>query len=337
MSDLFCKTAAGDAVHCVVLRNAHGIEARVITLGATLISLKMPDKQGVAGEVILGCADAQAWLDNPFYFGASCGRYCNRIGNARFELNGEMYRLRPNEGKHILHGGADSLSRRLWTIDECAQSFVQMNIISEDGDQGFPGRLQLTVRYELHDDNSLVINYWANTDAATVVAFTNHAYFNLLDGGATDVLEHQLWINADRVVQVDSELIPTGVLLPLEGSAYNFKSIHSIGRDMATVVGYDNCWVINGKYGELRHALTLSAAASGRVLEVWTTESGVQLYSGNDLNGFHGAGGIVYNKYAGLAIEAQALPDSPNQPEFPSTTLAPGDTYHQVTVYRFKW
>ncbi|MFA6074818.1 MAG: aldose epimerase family protein [Negativicutes bacterium] len=343
MPEFFGKTADDRDVFKFTLRNEHLTSVEIINFGATVVSVKTPDKNGVFAEITLGFDNCAQWLNNIPYFGAVCGRYCNRINNAKFSLNDKEHLLSVNNGKNNLHGGVDNFSKRLWTVDDYDESFIELSIISPDGDQGFPGEVRLTVRYELTAANELVINYYANTDQLTVVGFTSHIYFNLRDGGMTSILDQELQISADYYVPVNADLIPYGQLKVVDRSPFDFRVAKKIGQDLQSYCeqlcqagnGYDHCWVVRGEHQKLRYALTLSDRHSGRIMEVFTTEPGIQVYTGNFLNGTIGRNGKKYQNFGGVAIEAEPYPDSPNQPGFPSVQLLPDEKYRQTTIYRF--
>ncbi|MEI6286548.1 MAG: aldose epimerase family protein [Bacillota bacterium] len=343
MREIFGKTADNRDVYRFTLTNDRHVCVQIINFGATIVSIKTPDANGVMAEITLGFDSCAEWLNNIPYFGATCGRYCNRIDNAKFSLLGKEYHLSVNDGKHNLHGGVDNFSKRLWTVEKYGTDFVELSLISPDGDQGFPGEVKLIVRFELTPDNELKIDYSATTDQTTIVGFTAHPYFNLCDGGQTAILAHELQIAADYYVPVNAELIPFGKLEPVSQTPFDFRLAKPIGKEIKSECvqlrqaggGYDHCWAVNGESGKLRHALTLTDRQSGRVLEVLTTEPGIQVYTGSFLNGTIGRNGQEYQNFAGVAIEAEPYPNSPNQKNFPSVQLLAGEQYRQTTIYRF--
>ena len=302
-----------------------------------LQSVRVPDASGTVAEVTLGYDDLAGYLADDGYLGAVVGRYANRIGGSRFELDGVEHELRANHGRACLHGGPEGFSSRLWSAREVTDG-VELSLTSADGDMGFPGELQATVTYRLTDDG-LEIAYTATTDRPTVVNLTNHAYWNLAGGGTIE--EHVLQLPAASVVAVDDELIPTGIE-PVEGTPMDFRSPRRIGADLRAGTaqlrharGYDHAWVLDGGPG-MRTAARLVDPVSGRRLEVSTDQPSVQFYSGNFLDGSAvGRGGRTHRQGDGLCLETQHLPDSPNRPEFPSTVLRPGQTYTTSTVHRF--
>lgn len=343
MKETFGLNSAGGEILRFTLKNSNSASVSIINYGATITSIRTPDREGVIGEITLGFDTCKEWLDNIPYFGVICGRYCNRISHAQFSLDGINYQLTVNDGKHNLHGGIDGFNKRTWMVERYGTNFVELSIESPDGDQGFPGCIRLVVRYELTNANELIINYYAKTDKPTVAAFTAHPYFNLRDGGQSTILQHRLQIAADQYLPVNGELIPYGELETVVATPFDFREAKAVGCDLQVDneqllqagSGYDHCWVVRGARGELRTALTLIDDYSGRMLEVLTTEPGVQVYTGSFLDGTTGRNGLKYSNFAGMAIEAEPYPDSPNQSEFPSVTLMPGEEYRQTTIYRF--
>jgi len=317
------------------LRNARGSEATFTARGAALVRLRVAN-----ADVVLGFPDP-ARYDAPHpYFGVIVGRYANRIARARFALDGRTCELSRNDGPHHLHGGVGGLSRRLWRVDRVGEA-LRFRVASPDGDQGHPGALDAEVTYSLSDDDALRIELRARSDRPTVVNLASHAYWNLRDGGASPVLDHELWLDADAYLPVDPDGIPTGELRPVRGTPFDFIRPARIGAridDAARLerrAGYDHCFVLRG--AGLRRVARLSDPGSGRALEIETTQPGVQLYTGNFLDGAQGGhGGAIYRRFHGLCLETQAFPDSPNQPDFPSTRLDPGTEYAHTTVYRIE-
>lgn len=353
----FGLTHDGEAVEIYTLTNANGMEARVMNYGATLVSLKVPDADGHFDDVVLGYDSLEPYLreDNP-YFGSTVGRYANRIGGARFELDGQVYNLAANDGPNHLHGGLKGFDKVIWgaeSLPEVPETDsptqhpgvgVKLWYWSADMEEGYPGELLCQVTYILTDSNELVLYYAARTRKPTVVNLTHHSYFNLT-GGKRDVLDHHLLINADRYLPVDENLIPTGELADVSGTPFDFRTAKAIGKDIGAAdeqlnraQGYDHCWVLNRD--EDGHSLQLAAQItepdSGRKMTVLTSEPGMQFYSGNFLDGaFTGKNGQVYNDRWALCLETQHFPDSPNKPDFPSTVLRPGETYRTTTAYTF--
>ncbi|MGH8222943.1 MAG: aldose epimerase family protein [Woeseiaceae bacterium] len=344
----FGALADGMRIEAVELSNSRGMSARIITLGATLQSLSVPDARGGSADVVLGYDDAQRYLDDPQYFGATVGRYANRIANGRFTLDGKEYALARNDGQNHLHGGLAGLDKVVWTLAEAesgSPARAVFTYVSPDGDQGYPGTLELTAIYSLSDDNELTIEYRATTDAPTVVNVTNHSYFNLAGAaGDANVMDHRLTLFADRFTPVDAALIPTGERRKVAGAPFDFRKPKPIGRDIREGEseqirfgrGYDHNFIVNGKAGELRPAARLEEPVSGRTMELLVTAPGVQFYSGNFLDGTNaGKSGRVYRQGDGLCLEPQVFPDSPNRPAFPSARLDPGDTYVNRMVLEF--
>jgi aldose 1-epimerase len=342
------KTPDGTEVSLFTLTNAKGMQAQITNFGGIVVSLKVPDKQGKLADVVLGYDSLDGYLENPSYFGAIIGRYGNRIAHGRFELDGKTYTLAKNNGENSLHGGKTGFNKVVWTpraFESKDGPSLELKYLSKDGEEGYPGDLHVTVTYTLANTNELKIDYAATTDKTTVVNLTNHSYFNLTGTPEKDILEHVLMINADRFTPVDSGLIPTGELKPVAGTPFDFRKPTAVGarignddEQLKLGGGYDHNFVLNSapKRGGLTLAARVLEPGSGRVLEVWTTEPGIQFYTSNFLNGsIKGKGGIAYQKHAALCLETQHFPDSPNHPKFPTTTLKPGEKYHTVTVYKF--
>jgi aldose 1-epimerase len=339
------KTTTGEGVELFTLRNAKGVEARITSFGGTLVSLKAPDRSGRLGEVTLGFDGPEPYIKGSPFFGSLVGRYGNRIGGGQFTLDGAVYSLPKNNGPNTLHGGTRGFDKVLWKGHEEKGPNgpgVALTYVSPDGDQGFPGTLTAKVVYSLNEAGELRIEYEAVTDKPTVVNLTNHAYFNL-KGSEGDVLGHVLFLDADRFTVVGPGLIPTGELRSVSGTPFDFRKATAIGarigdKDAQLELGggYDHNFALNGEAGTLRLVARATEPGSGRVLEVLTTEPGVQFYSGNFLDGsVIGRGGQAYKKRYGFCLETQHFPDSPNQPSFPSTVLRPGQTYRTTTIYRF--
>jgi aldose 1-epimerase len=337
----FGKLPDGTEIEQYTLRSANGATAKVITYGATLTELWMPDKSGKSADVVLGFDNLEGYLGDHPFFGATVGRYGNRIAKGKFSIDGHEYSLFLNNGPNSLHGGKVGFNRKVWKAEPVKIAHgaaVKLSYVSKDGEEGYPGTLTTAVTYELSDDNALKITYHASTDKPTVVNLTNHSYFNLSGAGRGDILNEVLQIDADRYTPVDDTLIPTGELATVEGTPYDFRKATAIGARSAQVPklgGYDNNFVLNGEAGKLRRVGSLYDPASGRNMEVWTTEPGVQVYISLGLNGsIKGIGG-AYPKFAAVCLETQHFPDSPNHPNFPSTVVRPGQAYHSETVYKF--
>jgi aldose 1-epimerase len=321
------------------LANGNGVEVRIMNYGGTVTHVFAPDSSGKRGDIVLGFDSFEGYLnkDNP-YFGCLVGRYANRIAKGKFTLDGKTYDLATNNNGNSLHGGLKGFDKKMWTASALpGDSSIRLTYTSKDGEEGYPGTLQVEVIYTLTAANELRIDYKATTDKATPVNLTNHSYWNLSAGMDSTILGHHLLIDADRFTEVDQKLIPTGQLPSVKGTAMDFNAPRIVGNDIMKVAGgYDHNWVLNKNGNELKLAATLYHPGTGRYMEVRTTEPGVQFYSGNFLNGsLTGKGGAKYVKHAGLCLETQHFPDSPNQPSFPNTILKPGETYTQTTIYKF--
>ncbi len=343
----FGRMNDGRAVGLYILTNAHGAEAQITNYGGIIVSLKAPDRDGKLDDIVLGYDNLDSYVkNNSPHFGALIGRYGNRIARGRFKLDGVEYKLAVNNGVNHLHGGIKGFDSVLWTakpIETKSGAALELTYTSRDGEEGYPGKLTTRVIYTLTNSNELKIDYSATTDKDTIVNLTNHAYFNLAGQGHGDILSHQLMINADRFTPVDDGLIPTGELRNVKGTPFDFTSMTAIGarindadEQLKFGNGYDHNWVVNGQAGRLRRAAKVYEATTGRVMEVWSTEPGVQFYTGNFLDGtITGKGGKVYNQRYALCLETQHYPDSPNQPDFPSTVLKKGARYQTTTIYKF--
>jgi aldose 1-epimerase len=340
----FGKTPDGKAVDIYTLRNDKGAEARIMTYGGIVVSLKMPDKTGQLDDVVLGYDNLDAYVSNSPYFGALVGRYGNRIAGGKFNLGGITYTLPTNNGPNTLHGGLKGFDKRVWkarTRKSADGPQLILKYLSKDGEEGFPGNLDVTATFTLNQDNALRLEYHAVTDMDTVVNLTHHGYFNL--AGKGDILDHVVMIPADRFTPVDSTLIPTGELRPVEHTPFDFRTPTAIGarigqddEQLKFGLGYDHNWVINKKFGELSLMARVTEPSTGRVMEVWSTEPGLQFYSGNFLDGtITGKGGRVYAHRSAFCMEPQHFPDSPNKPAFPSVELKPGEVYENTILYRF--
>jgi aldose 1-epimerase len=336
---LFGHTPDGQEVYLFTLINSNGISARITNYGGIVTSLMVPDRKGRPEDVVLGFETLEEYLAGHPYFGAIVGRYANRIAGGRFELEGEIYRLAINNGNNHLHGGVAGLDKRVWefeTYSSQGESSLELTRLSPHGEEGYPGNLSLRVIYTLNDDNELKVAFAAETDRPTPVNLSHHGYFNLT-GGKETVLGHELTVNAGRYTAVTSESIPTGELPGTGGTPMDFREAKPVGRDIGKVPGgYDHNYVLDGNEGELKKAAILYEPESGRRMEVLTTQPGVQLYTGNFLDGaLTGKKGQVYNQHHGLCLETQHFPDSPNQPHFPGTILLPGEEYKHIAIYRF--
>lgn len=339
-------TQAGEAATLYTLTNANGVEAQITNYGGIVVSLRVPDRNGNLADVVLGRSSLADYEEASPYFGAIVGRYGNRIAGGTFTLGEQTYTLAQNDGQNHLHGGERGFDKRVWNVVGVSQDSaagLTLTYVSQDMEEGYPGTLNVEVTYTLRNDNALAIDYRATTDKPTIVNLTNHSYFNLTGDAHNDILNHVLMINADQFVPVDSTLIPTGELRPVEGTPLNFLEPTAIGKNidaddqqLTFGQGFDHCWVLNRDGGELSLAATVYEPNSGRFMEVMTTEPGIQFYSGNFLDGtVVGKYGIAYQQRHGFCLETEHFPDSPNQPEFPSVVLNPGETYTTRTVYKF--
>ena len=339
-------TADGQNVDLYTLKNRNGMEARITNYGGIVVSLKVPDRNRKFDDVVLGFNDLDSYLKGHPYFGAVIGRYGNRIAKGRFTLNGVEYKLAVNNGENHLHGGIKAFDKVVWTAQEqksAAGPAVRMTYLSKDGEEGYPGNLTVKVVYSLTENSELKVVYSAVTDKSTVVSLTQHAYFNLAGAGAGDILNHQLTLYADRFTPTDDGSIPTGELRSVKGTPLDFTTATAIGarinqpdEQLKFGNGYDHNWVLNKSDNSLGLAATVYEPTSGRVMEVYTTERGLQFYAGNYLDGaIKGKAGKDYPRRSGFCLEAQNFPDSPNKPNFPSPVLKPGETYSQTTIYKF--
>ena len=338
----------GQSVDLYTLSNQYGMTAAISNFGGTLVSLKVPDRDGKIGDVVLGYDNPADYENGKAYFGATIGRYGNRIAHGKFTLDGVVYTLPLNNGENTLHGGMRGFNSRVWTAKDVSSSAgeaLELTYLSKDGEEGFPGNLSVKVVYTLlADENALKIDYTATTDKDTVLNLTNHSYFNLAGQGNGDILQHQLTLSASRITPVDATLIPTGKLLDVHNTAFDFLQPMAIGarinmndEQLKFGRGYDHNWVLDKKSpSALSPAARAYDAPSGRVLEVSTTEPGVQFYTGNFLDGtIHGKDGKVYGYRSAFCLETQHFPDSPNHKNFPSTELKPGRTWHSTSIYKF--
>jgi len=332
----------GEKITQYTLTNPSGMIVKIINYGGTVTDIIVPDKDGKMGDVVLGYDSLSGYLQrgNP-YFGCLVGRYGNRIANARFTLDGKEYKLAANNNGNTLHGGVKGFDKRVWKasdINTDSVSSIKFAYDSKDMEEGYPGNLHTEVVYTLTKDNELKIEYTATTDKATPVNLTNHCYFNLSAGTDSTILDHELMLRATRFTPVNDLLIPTGSIDTVKGNAMDFTAAKKIGKDIAQVAGgYDHNWVFQKPENRFDLVASLYHPPSGRYMEVRTTEPGIQFYSGNFLDGVlkNTRGGAKYVKHAGLCLETQHFPDSPNQPSFPNTILKPGETYQQITVYKF--
>ena len=331
----------GTKIEAFTLRSAKGASVKIITYGAILTELWVPDRAGKLGDVVLGFDDLKGYTGAHPYFGAIIGRYANRIAKGRFTLGGKEYALATNNGPNTLHGGKIGFDRRVWNAEPVKVpkgAAVRLTYLSKDGEENFPGNLRVTVTYTLTDSNELKIEYRAETDRDTPVNLTNHSYFNLAGPGG-DILGHVLFLEAAQFTPVDSTLIPTGEILPVKGTPLDFTHPTAIGariHDIKDIGGYDHNYVVNGDPGKLRLAARVFEPTSGRQMEVWTTEPGIQFYSSIGLDGtIHGKGAIAYPKFGALCLETQHYPDSVHHANFPNVILRPGTVFRSETIHKF--
>jgi aldose 1-epimerase len=338
----FGKTPDGTEAEIFTLKNSNGIEVRVTNYGGIITSIATPDRHGEFADIVLGFDTLSEYLAPHPYFGSVVGRYANRIADGRFTIDGVDYRLALNNGPNHLHGGEKGFDKHVWQPEVLGANSVRFSRVSPNGEEGYPGTLQVAVAYSLTNYNELIVEYQATTDLPTHVNLTQHSYFNLAGAGNGDITGHELTIDADRFTPVTATRIPTGQLAPVAGTPFDFRKPAPIGaRIEAThpqlaLGGYDHNYVLNREGNTLEFAARVVEPVSGRVLEVATTEPGVQLYTGNFLDGsITGKGGKAYPRRGGFCLETQHFPDTPNQPQFPSTVLRPGDTYSSRTVFKF--
>jgi aldose 1-epimerase len=341
----FGSTPDGTKVDIFTLKNANGMEARICNYGGIVVSIKTPDRNGKMADVVLGYDNLDSYIKRNPFFGALVGRYANRIAKAKFTLDGKTYTLAANhKGINALHGGLKGFDKQVWkasTSVHNGEPSLELTYFSKDGEEGYPGNLNVKAVYTLTRDNALRLDYTATTDKDTIVNFSHHSYFNLAGDG--DVLNHEVIINADKFTPVDNTLIPTGELRPVTGTPFDFLTPHKIGERIGAADeqikiagGYDHNWVINKPAGELAVCARVTEPTTGRIMEVLSTEPGLQFYSGNFLDGsITGKGGRAYHGRAAFCMEPQHFPDSPNQPSFPSTVLKPGQVFHSTIMYRF--
>ena len=342
----FGQMADGQVVDLITLRNQAGLEMKVLTYGGTILSIRMPDRTGALDDIVLGFDTLAPYLDQSPYFGCLIGRYCNRIAKGKFTLDGRTYALATNNGPNHLHGGKKGWDKVLWTAAPFQHADgvgVKLSYTSRDGEEGYPGNVNANVTYTLTDRSELVVEYHATTDKPTIINLTQHSYFNLAGAKATDILGHELMLNADRYTPVDATLIPTGELASVEGTPFDFRTSTPIGarinsshEQLKRGLGYDHNFVVKREATAVARAARVFDPLTGRTLEITTTEPGIQFYSGNFLDGkLTGKGGRVYGHRSGFCLETQHYPDSPNHPTFPTTTLRPGVEYRSKTVFTF--
>jgi aldose 1-epimerase len=338
--------ADGKNVEIYTMTNRNGVEVKITTYGATVVSLKVPDRNGKFEDVVLGFDTLDDYLKGTSFFGSLIGRYGNRLAGGRFKLNGVEYKLATNNGPNHLHGGNKGFDKVVWNakpIRTAKGTALELRYLSRDGEEGYPGNLSVVVIYALNNQNELRINYSATTNKDTIINLTHHSYFNLAGEGNGDVLKHELTISGDHFTPVDSGLIPTGELRSVKGTPFDFAQPTAIGarigqsdEQLKIGNGYDHNWVVNGRSGTLRQAAKVFEPTTGRAMEVWTTEPGMQFYTGNFLDGSQiGKGGKPYQHRYGFCLETQHYPDSPNKPAFPTTVLRTSGRYRSTTVYKF--
>lgn len=340
--DFFDKTGVEKGIHLYTLTNSNGMVVKVTNYGAAITSIITPDKNGRFDDVVLGFDNVDDYLtNNGPYLGVICGRYANRIDKGKFSIDGNEYTLAINNGPNSLHGGLKGFDKVIWNseiIHNCEEAAVKMSYLSPDGEEGYPGNVLVSVTYILNNQNELLIKYTATTDKKTIVNLTNHSYFNL-NGCKSNILKHKIQINANYITQVTESSIPTGTYFDVNGTGFDLRAAKEIGTNIETVspVGFDHNYILNKpKIDELTLASKVVDSDSGRVLEVHTTEPGVQFYTSYFLDGsIKGKNGITYNKYYGLCLETQHFPDSPNHVKFPTTILNVGETYYQLTIFKF--
>jgi aldose 1-epimerase len=336
----FGRTPGGGEVVLFTLANKRGLTVKVMNLGCTIVSVRMPDRQGREEEITLGYDSPAKYLAGNAYFGALIGRYANRIAGGKFSLDGRSYTLACNEkGRHHLHGGDRGFDKRLWRAEEERapdEAGIVFTYLSPDGEEGYPGDLRVSARYSLNEDSELTLAYRAETSRSTPVNLTNHAYWNLAGAGSGNVLGHTLRLNCPSYLPVGGDLIPSGEVAAVEGTPMDFRQDKRIGHDIErTAGGYDHCFVLAAAEGQPALAARLYEQNCGRGMEITTTKPAIQLYTGNFLDDVPGAGGRVFARHGAVCLETEFYPDAPNQPAFPDTVLRPGEVYEQRTVYRF--
>ena len=342
---VFGKMPDGQQVDLYTLTNANGMQVGITNYGGRIVSILVPDRHGNMADVVLGFDNLQGYLDTHTYFGALIGRYANRIGGAQFTLDGTVYKLPVNNGPNSLHGGVKGFDQKVWTAREIQgdEPTLELTYLSKDGEEGYPGNMHVKVVYTLTKDNAIKIDYSATTDKDTVINLTNHSYFNLAGEGNGNILKQVLMINSNEITPVNANQIPTGEIMNVAGTPFDFRKPTPIGerinednQQLKNGKGYDINYILDRKGPGLELAARAYDPDSGRELEVYTTEPGIQFYSGNFLNGsVHGKGGTAYEMRSAFCLETQHYPDSPNHPNFPTTELKPGQTFHQVTVFKF--
>ena len=334
----------GRQVALYTLVNSHGLRVDITNFGGRIVSLYTPDRHGKFDDIVTGYGSLDEYLaNNEMYFGALIGRYGNRIGGASFSIDGQTYRLIANNGPNCLHGGQNGFHNVVWDAEQTDSQSLRLSYLSPDMEEGFPGNLHASVLYSLTDSNELIVEYTATSDKATHVNLTNHAYFNLAGEGNRSVYDHLMMIAADNIVAVNENQIPLGAYMPIEGTPFDFRKARPVGEridddhiQLSRGYGYDHCYVLDKEPGALSLAASVHEPVSGRIMEVFTTEPGVQFYSGNFISGDNiGKRGEIYGRRTSFCLETQHFPDSPNQEGFPSTLLRTGETYRSKTIHRF--
>ena len=332
----------GEDVNLYTFKNANGVEVSITNYGGAITSIMTPNRNGVFGDVVLGYETLDEYIKNPRYLGALIGRFANRIDGGKFSLNGVEYQLAQNNGANHLHGGVKGFDKRVWQ-GTLTESGLHLEYFSPDGEENYPGNLSVAVDYSLNDENELRIDYHATTDKDTIINLTNHSYFNLGGQGHGTILDHELTVRAESWIPVREDLIPYGEIHLVRDTPMDFIRTHTIGARLDELIpeisfsrGYDHTLSLGGRDGTVRWVARLRDPVAGRVMEVFTTQPGIQLYSGNFLDGsLIGKGGVRYEKYAAVCLETQHFPDSPNQPNYPSTVLRVGEVYNESTIYKF--
>ncbi len=347
--EAFQKVVDGKSIDLYTLKNKKGMIVQVTNFGAKVVSIIVPDRKGRMGDIALGYDNIERYLTGNPNYGATVGRYANRIAGATFDLNGKTYKVTVNDANvNHLHGGVKSFRTVIWNARQIDESSLELTYFSKDGEEGYPGNFNVKVRYSLTNNNEMRIDYEATTDQPTIVNLTNHTFFNIAGEGRGDVLNQKLTINADHFTPRDNLFIPTGEILPVQGTPFDFRQGMKIGEKIKednpqlkinpTLSGYDTNFALNKKGNELSLAARLADSQSGRVMEIYTTEPGIQFYSGNNLDGkggFIGKGDKPYNIYGCVCLEPQHFPDSPHHPDFPTTVLDPGEWFHSTSIYKF--
>jgi len=341
--DAFNVEHNGKQIQLFTLKNSKGMIVQITNYGGKIVSIIVPDKKGQFADICLGYESAEEYINGIASLGATMGRVTNRIANAQFTLNDSTYHLAKNNGEHTIHGGNKGFRYKVWDATQIDEKTLELGYFSPDGEEGFPGNLQLKVRFSVTEDNELKLTYRATTDKPTVINFTNHAFFNLAGEGNGDILDHKLMVKAEYYTPVDDTAIPTGEILTVEDTPLNFRELTAIGAridqdfdQLKHVGGYDHNYVIDKQDGEMGVAAILHEPKSGRVMEVKTTEPGIQVYTANSLTeNDKGKGGKTYGPRSSICLETQHFPDSPNHPNFPITVLNPGEEYISTTIYKF--